>query len=80
VFNSLFGWTNSATYGSVISYNIYWIFVVIMFIVLRYKETRGHYPLMKSRASTSVIKDDESQSSRPEEKAPKIEEVKEVEA
>ncbi|KAF2683690.1 plasma membrane iron permease-like protein [Lentithecium fluviatile CBS 122367] len=32
VFNSLFGWQNSATYGSVISYNLYWLVVIVGFV------------------------------------------------
>lgn len=38
IFNSLLGWQNSATYGSVISYNVYWIAVIIGFIFLGWKE------------------------------------------
>ncbi|KAG8624609.1 hypothetical protein KVT40_007676 [Elsinoe batatas] len=53
VFNSLFGWQNSATYGSVISYNLYWLAVIIGFLALRYKETRGNWPLAGKQASTS---------------------------
>ena len=43
------GWTNSATYGSVIGYNVYWIFVMCMFATLRYKEAKGHWPLLKPK-------------------------------
>lgn len=46
IFNSLFGWTNSATYGSVISYNLYWVAVIITFIAMRYNEAHGRWPLM----------------------------------
>jgi len=49
IFNALFGWTNSATYGSVISYNVYWIFVILGFLALRYRETRGKWPLLPRR-------------------------------
>lgn len=49
IFNALFGWQNSATYGSVISYNIYWIFVILMFFAMRYNEVKGHWPLMKAK-------------------------------
>ena len=38
IFNALLGWQNSATYGSVISYNLYWIVVVAGFLTLRYIE------------------------------------------
>ncbi|KAF5100240.1 hypothetical protein D0Z00_001342 [Geotrichum galactomycetum] len=41
IFNSLFGWQNSATYGSVISYNIYWIFIICLFLGLLWVEKRG---------------------------------------
>lgn len=49
VFNALFGWTNSATYGSVISYNLYWVAVISMFLCMRYFEKKGHWPLMKPK-------------------------------
>lgn len=49
IFNAILGWQNSATYGSVISYNCYWIAVIIGFVLLRYKETKGHLPFMKSK-------------------------------
>lgn len=51
VFNSIFGWTNSATYGSVIAYNVYWIAVILAVLNLRYYEVRGHWPLMKQKTS-----------------------------
>ncbi|KAF2265176.1 iron permease FTR1 [Lojkania enalia] len=50
VFNSLFGWQNSATYGSVISYNIYWLVVIVGFVLQGFKERTGHWPLQKSSA------------------------------
>ena len=50
IFNAILGWQNSATYGSVISYNVYWIAVIIGFLLLRYKETTGHLPFTKSKA------------------------------
>ncbi|KAK4142758.1 iron permease FTR1/Fip1/EfeU [Dichotomopilus funicola] len=55
-FNAIFGWTNSATYGSVISYNLYWLCIMAYFIVMRYKEVKGHWPLMKPKkvAAASV--------------------------
>jgi len=43
------GWTNSATIGSVLSYNFYWIAVVAMFGAMRYNELHGHWPLMKAK-------------------------------
>ncbi|KAK3725379.1 high-affinity iron permease [Vermiconidia calcicola] len=50
IFNSLFGWTNSATYGSVIAYDLYWVAVIIAFASLRYYEQKGHWPFMKVKA------------------------------
>ena len=49
VFNALLGWQNSATYGSVISYDVYWIFVIAAFLAMRYNEKNGHWPLMKAK-------------------------------
>jgi len=50
IFNAILGWTNSATYGSVISYNVYWIAVITGFFVMRYKETTGHLPFLKMKS------------------------------
>ena len=52
IFNSLFGWQNSATYGSVISYNLYWVAVILMFLAMWYNEKHGHWPLRKPKYST----------------------------
>lgn len=49
IFNAIFGWTNSATYGSVISYNLYWLAVIVSFLTLAFYERRGHWPLMKPK-------------------------------
>lgn len=48
IFNAILGWTNSATYGSVLSYNFYWLVVILWFVLMRYKENRGHFPLLGS--------------------------------
>lgn len=48
----MFGWQNSATIGSVVSYNLYWLVVIIGFVVMRFRETRGHWPLQKPRAGS----------------------------
>jgi len=40
IFNSLFGWQNSATYGSVISYNLYWLVVILGFAYMGWKENK----------------------------------------
>ncbi|KAL7934733.1 high-affinity iron permease-like protein [Trichoderma chlorosporum] len=44
VFNAILGWQNSATYGSVIAYNVYWAFLVLTVSVLMYEEKTGTLP------------------------------------
>ena len=48
-FKAILGWTNSATYGSVISYNLYWLAVIIAFVSMRHREVKGHWPLLKPK-------------------------------
>ncbi|KAF2757001.1 high-affinity iron transporter FtrA [Pseudovirgaria hyperparasitica] len=55
VFNSLFGWTNSATYGSVISYNLYWLVVIVGFLLMSYQEKKGHLPFMKAKTTSASV-------------------------
>ncbi|KAL7784348.1 high-affinity iron permease-like protein [Trichoderma ceciliae] len=45
VFNSILGWQNTATFGSVISYNVYWAFLVLTVSCLMYEERTGSLPL-----------------------------------
>lgn len=44
LFTAIIGWTNSATYGSVISYIMYWVVVIIVFQSLMYKDKHGVSP------------------------------------
>ncbi|KAI1438964.1 iron permease FTR1/Fip1/EfeU [Xylaria sp. CBS 124048] len=53
ILNAIFGWTNSATYGSVISYNVYWIAIMIALVIMRYHEVKGHWPLLKGKKTAS---------------------------
>ncbi|CAH6719395.1 iron transporter Fth1p [[Candida] jaroonii] len=46
IVTAIFGWTNSATYGSVISYWIYWAAIIAMFGSLIYEEKHGYLPLV----------------------------------
>ncbi|KAL6449627.1 FTH1 Iron transporter FTH1 [Candida maltosa Xu316] len=46
VFTAILGWTNSATIGSVISYNVYWIVVIGVFWCLIYEEKHGFLPFI----------------------------------
>ncbi|CAK7242497.1 MAG: high-affinity iron permease [Sporothrix thermara] len=47
VFNALLGWENTGTYGSVISYNIYWLFIIVSVGFLLYEERTGWLPLAR---------------------------------
>nr|K7ND00.1 RecName: Full=High affinity iron permease ftrA [Epichloe festucae E2368]AET13877.1 high-affinity iron permease [Epichloe festucae] len=64
VFNAILGWQNSATYGSVISYNVYWIFVMVGFCTMRFKETKGHYPFAKPKTADPSVNSRSSSSSQ----------------
>lgn len=45
IFNSVLGWQNTGTYGSVISYNVYWIFIIACMSWMMYEERTGRAPL-----------------------------------
>lgn len=47
--NALVGWTNTATYGSIISYNVYWLFIVLLLNVKLYQERNGYIPFIPIR-------------------------------
>ncbi|KAH3669033.1 hypothetical protein WICMUC_005108 [Wickerhamomyces mucosus] len=44
--NALVGWTNTATYGSILSYNLYWLFIVILLKIKLYQERHGYLPFI----------------------------------
>lgn len=46
VFNAIFGWTNSATYGSVTAYIGYWLFVIAWLEIKLYEERNGVLPFV----------------------------------
>lgn len=46
VFNAILGWQNTATYGSVISYNVYWLFLIFCVGAMLYEEKHGSLPLV----------------------------------
>ncbi|KAI5955448.1 FTH2 [Candida theae] len=46
VLNAIFGWTNSATYGSVFTYMAYWIFVIVWLNLKLYEEREGVLPII----------------------------------
>ncbi|KAI4632727.1 hypothetical protein J4E80_000084 [Alternaria sp. BMP 0032] len=60
IFNSLFGWQNSATYGSVISYNLYWLVVIIGFAFLGWKESKSSPPHSAQASSISSSEERET--------------------
>lgn len=45
ILTAIFGWTNSATYGSVISYNAYWLAIIAMIRLLKTEE-HGYVPYL----------------------------------
>ncbi|KAJ7731142.1 iron permease FTR1 [Mycena maculata] len=40
IFNAILGWTNSATLGSVLAYVFYWLAVIVVLVVMKYREGR----------------------------------------
>jgi len=38
----------------VISYNLYWLFVIAALVLMRYHEVKGHWPLMKSKGTQGL--------------------------
>ncbi|KAG2146287.1 iron permease FTR1 [Suillus clintonianus] len=52
VFNAVFGWTNSATLGSVLSYVFYWVLVIMVLVRMKYKEGRTKLFGWESAAGT----------------------------
>lgn len=55
LFTAILGWTNSATYGSVISYNVYWLAIISMFGALTFEERFGYLPIIPYSWRTSRI-------------------------
>lgn len=46
VFNALLGWQNTATYGSVISYNVYWLSLMTILMLMLFEEKNNHLPFV----------------------------------
>lgn len=71
IFTAVLGWTNSATYGSVLAYNFYWIAIMLAFGLLIYEEKYGKLPIpeswqqnrIKKRSAYSALAAEPSQSS-----------------
>lgn len=55
IFNALLGWQNSATYGSVISYILYWVFVMLMVLRAMYHEQRAKRSMLATDDESHLI-------------------------
>ncbi|PPQ73714.1 hypothetical protein CVT26_010845 [Gymnopilus dilepis] len=43
IFNAIFGWTNSATLGTILSYVFYWLAIIVCLVIMKYKEGRTKF-------------------------------------
>lgn len=50
IFNAIFGWHNTATLGSVLSYVFYWIVIMVVLVYLKWSEGRLSFFGYKSAA------------------------------
>ncbi|GAA6031772.1 hypothetical protein JCM8097_001981 [Rhodosporidiobolus ruineniae] len=50
IFNAILGWTNNATYGTVISYCMYWIACIVGLVFMKWQEGRTQFFGLKSAA------------------------------
>lgn len=55
ILTAIFGWTNSATYGSVISYNVYWLVLIGALKLLTIEEEHGYIPFLPIRLQKKRI-------------------------
>ena len=46
-----------------ISYDVYWIVIILSFLAMRYNEKKGHWPLMKPKAVPAELTQMESETS-----------------
>ena len=60
VFNAILGWENTGTYGSVISYNVYWLFVIVCVAYMLWGERSGkrslHEQVLTVLSKVPVVK------------------------
>lgn len=47
VFNALLGWQNTGYIGSVIAYNLYWLLIITILLLMLFEEKTGHLPFCK---------------------------------
>ncbi|KAI5475027.1 iron permease FTR1 [Pseudohyphozyma bogoriensis] len=43
IFNAILGWSNDASYGTILSYVFYWLLVAVTMVYLRWKEGRASF-------------------------------------
>jgi high-affinity iron transporter len=43
IFSAIFGWTNSATLGSVLAYVFYWLMVIAILVTMKVREGRTRF-------------------------------------
>ena len=48
VFNALLGWQNTGYIGSVLAYNLYWLCLIIVVLLMLFEERTGHLPFFKN--------------------------------
>lgn len=48
IFNALLGWQNTGYLSSILCYNIYWLVLIIVLLLMMYEERTGHLPFCKS--------------------------------
>lgn len=48
VFNALLGWQNTGYIGSVLAYNLYWLTLTIVILLMLFEEKHGHLPFVKN--------------------------------
>ena len=46
ILTAIFGWTNSATYGSIVSYTVYWLVVIAAINLMMIEEKHGYIPFL----------------------------------
>lgn len=51
IFNAIFGWSNEANLGTVLSYVFYWITIMVVLVYLKWKEGRMSFFGYKSAAA-----------------------------
>ncbi|KAH3677276.1 hypothetical protein WICPIJ_008991 [Wickerhamomyces pijperi] len=48
VFNALLGWQNTGYLGSMLAYNLYWLCLIVVVLLMLYEEKTGHLPGFKN--------------------------------